>query len=1047
MRINVCNRFLLRVPILPLKNRALIPVNPTNEEMYAFIRSTMAIPVFRAAIFSASPVLFKSLTDCINVQAPVSTKTLKKLYASTLQYYLRAISRTTPYGLFVGVSLGIIGDKDDIICFNSSLWQPCVELDTTWLSKIIQAIEDSDDADSHILYSFNKNLYICGSRLINPHNAYKVYSDSFSKELTSIRYTVLIQKLTSHFKNILFTFSDLFDYVVNLYPDVSREKVRDIFSELRRKQYVISVLQPPLVNTVSLDYLIKALQNCNYTNSNEYFALTDLRDQLFSLSSKPIHSFPEKASLCIDTINTLDNSAKEKLQYNIKIKPYHNSLSKKTSDSLQKSLEELITFCWGYTKPTAINKFIFNFLDKYGYYKEVSLLEALDSVVGVSSKHAGVITDFCARERDPALQKVIQSYLLAKVLNTKTNRIDLTASDLQSIFGKNMSSVEPHSFSLDILCHPICSPTSVRFCFSPFVAAQQGLKTVRRFSRIFDANDVNGLKQCTDDIQNSLPADSILVECHESSNQPRIDNLSNGISSCKYSVTIGTNPSSEMDDLPLSDFFIGVDSNQKIYIVSNSLGKRIVFYFPNMINPMLQSDISNFLIGISANEELDFIYFIQDIANLPIPHMPEITYGPFILCREHWTLDINVQNYTFETFDRVFREKINQLHIPSSIEFGVSDRRMEYDLEDVIQRELIFKDALNNKSKQIVLTKGISPDSQFVKDELNNRYTSELVFSIYSNEQSERNNEPETSTSKILETRSPYKKNSRKYSILSPERIINSGVNGWWCFKLYYDSNTINQTISSLNSWCRHLIAEKKVRQYFFIRYSDPDSHLRIRLQMNDNYNSSHIVYDFIAWFDEQMDQHRVSTYCICPYERDLERYGGPSVYQNVEEVFCTNSILVGDYFSFNTSSNIERDVLFGLWVISNIFRSCGFTLNEQETILSNRFSQKSFRNEYRKQRELFISTVATEPVGHFNDPKYVISEKLTAHLESVQKYWMAINELDSRRQLTNSKHDILFSLIHMFCNRLFGNNNLERMTLCLLRHATHDIWARSLHA
>lgn len=1047
MKIKVCNHYLLRVPILPFSKLTSIPVNPTQEEMLAFIRNAMSIPVLRAAIFSASPEFFKSLTDTIHTQSLVSPNTLKKLYISTLQYYLRATTRTTPYGLFVGVSLGSIGDKDDIVCSESNLWKPCVELDTTWLSKVIQSIEDSPDADSHILYSFNRNLYVSGSRLINPHNAYKVYTKFLTKELTSIRYTALIHNLTSHFKDTLFTFSDVYNYVVSLYPDVPEEKVRGIFNTLQRKQYVISILHPPLVNTDPLNHLINALQKCNYASSNIYWALTNLRDQLSSLSSNPFATFPEKTSLCFRAINALNSSAKDKLQYNIKIKPYHNTISKDERESLRKSLEELITYCWGYTQSTSINDFIFNFLDKYGYYKEVSLLEALDSVTGVSSTKSSGHINFCTRDRKPELQKAVQAYLLSKLLNNNTNRIDLTASDLQSIFGNAKNTRNSHTFSLDILCHPIRSSSSVRFYFSPFIAAQQGLKTVRRFSRVFDADETNSLNQCTNNIQNSLPSDTILVEFHESSNQPRIDNLINGSSTCKYSVTIGTNPSSNMYDLPLNDFFVGVDSNHKLYVISNSLGKRVMFYFPNMINPIIQSDIANFLMGISVNEELDFSYFIHDIIDLPVPHMPEITYGPLILCREHWTLDINVQNYTFEAFDKIFKEKISQLQIPSFVEYGDSDRKMQYNLEDTIQRQLIFKEALNTKSSQIVLTKGIPSNLQFVKDELNNPYASELVFSVFSDGQYLSNHEQKSPSLSMLETHSPYKKNGRKYSILSPERIINSGVNGWWCFKVYYDRNTINQTILSLNFWCKRLITEKKAIQYFFIRYSDPASHLRIRIQLSDNYNSSHIVHDFITWFDEEAAQHRVSTYCICPYERDLERYGGPSIYKHVESTFCTNAVLVGDYFSFNPTSNTERDILFGIWVISSIFRFCGFSLNEQEAILSNRFSQKMFRKEYRKNRDSFISAVITEPVSYFHDPQYVISEDLSIHSESIQKYWKSVNELDLQMELTNSKQDILFSIIHMFCNRLFGNNNLERQTLCLLRHATHDLWERSLHA
>lgn len=65
MKIKVCNHYLLRVPILPFSKLTSIPINPTQEEMFAFIRNAMSIPVLRAAIFSASPAFLRVLLTAL----------------------------------------------------------------------------------------------------------------------------------------------------------------------------------------------------------------------------------------------------------------------------------------------------------------------------------------------------------------------------------------------------------------------------------------------------------------------------------------------------------------------------------------------------------------------------------------------------------------------------------------------------------------------------------------------------------------------------------------------------------------------------------------------------------------------------------------------------------------------------------------------------------------------------------------------------------------------------------------------------------------------
>lgn len=58
----------------------------------------------------------------------------------------------------------------------------------------------------------------------------------------------------------------------------------------------------------------------------------------------------------------------------------------------------------------------------------------------------------------------------------------------------------------------------------------------------------------------------------------------------------------------------------------------------------------------------------------------------------------------------------------------------------------------------------------------------------------------------------------------------------------------------------------------------------------------------------------------------------------------------------------------------------------------------------------------------------------------SSMDYAQAVLQADRDGVLTNSIQNIARSIIHMFCNRLMGNNAWERKVYALARHGTHDL-------
>ena len=65
---------------------------------------------------------------------------------------------------------------------------------------------------------------------------------------------------------------------------------------------------------------------------------------------------------------------------------------------------------------------------------------------------------------------------------------------------------------------------------------------------------------------------------------------------------------------------------------------------------------------------------------------------------------------------------------------------------------------------------------------------------------------------------------------------------------------------------------------------------------------------------------------------------------------------------------------------------------------------------------------------------------------ENIYDFAQSVRQADQDGRLTNSRLDIAGAVIHMFCNRLVGDNTWERKVYALVRHGTHDLSALFKH-
>src|SRR5439155_12200241 len=88
----------------------------------------------------------------------------------------------------------------------------------------------------------------------------------------------------------------------------------------------------------------------------------------------------------------------------------------------------------------------------------------------------------------------------------------------------------------------------------------------------------------------------------------------------------------------------------------------------------------------------------------------------------------------------------------------------------------------------------------------------------------------------------------------------------------------------------RGAVREEAATGWFFIRYADPEWHLRVRLRGDPARLASEVLPRLHAALQPLAEQRIVSGFRLDTYRREVERYGGPAAIEAVETIFCVDS-------------------------------------------------------------------------------------------------------------------------------------------------------------
>ncbi len=242
---------------------------------------------------------------------------------------------------------------------------------------------------------------------------------------------------------------------------------------------------------------------------------------------------------------------------------------------------------------------------------------------------------------------------------------------------------------------------------------------------------------------------------------------------------------------------------------------------------------------------------------------------------------------------------------------------------------------------------------------------------------------------------------------------------------------------------------------FFFIRYTDPDYHLRIRIKV-DNPNKFHdILFYFYSLTNVFVDLKLVWKIQLDTYKREIERYGENTM-ELSEQFFKIDSIYTLRLLHI-INENEDETVrwLYSLCAIDKILNAFKFELSEKIYLLQK--LSVSFGKEFGLNKGLKLQLDKKYSDNRLNirnfferkngNQEYITIYNLLDDFEnSITVVSVAIIEILEIHNSSISKNDLVSNFIHMHCNRLFISNQRthELVLYNLLYKHYSSVMARS---
>jgi len=1003
-----------------------------RERLTAFLER----PEIREALWVASPSLFdEGLPTWL--EKPDGKSGLRAERA-LMRYLVRMAARCTPFGLFSGCSVGTLAETDSGDTTgdgkeNSELrirlqprerYRRHTRFDMDYLFALAEELAGDESLRRELTFLTNSSLYRAAGRWRYAEG--RLDDQLRTYHLVAVESSPYLDAILERSRNGA-RLGDLAQALVADDPDIALEEAEEFLGELVDAQLLVPDLAPRVTGGEAVEDLTAVLETTE-AGREAAASLQRAAAVLRELDEAGLGNDPQRYR---QVGRTLEEELPAKVEISRlfqvdTIKPAAEAvLAGPALDELIRGVE-LLHKLRGAPQDEALERFRQSFTDRYGDRTEVPLTEVLDEETGIGF---GTVRGAQA-EASPLLAGLPvarpgddpqvtwgrrEALLLAKVheaVAAGETSIELTAEDLERLAVDEPAPL-PESFHVMGTVAAASEEAVARGDFRLFFRGMGGPSGARLLGRFCHADPE--LRRLTEEHlrqEEALVPDAVFAEIVHLP-QGRIGNVLARPVMREWEIPFLGRPAVDAEHrIPVDDLRVSVIGS-RILLTSARLGREVIPRLTTAHNFVTRSlGIYRFLCTLQSQGALGGLMWSWGPLDAA-PFLPRVTHGRLVLSRATWRIPAEeiekLEKKDGASRVAAVREWRERHRLPRHAVLAEADNELWVDFESVLSLDA-FLDAAKGRGPATLKEHLPASGELWVRGD-EGRFFHELLV-------------PCVRTSEPRPAAVPRRSEASVTAELPPG-------SEWLYLKLYSGTATADGTLREVVApVAREALAKGLADRWFFIRYGDPDWHLRVRFHGEPKVLHDEVLPRLETAAAPLLADGRLWKIQLDTYQREVFRYGGPEGIEVAEHLFWADSeAVLGIVLLIEGDEGADARWRLAVAGVDRLLTVLGLDL-EAKLRVSLRLREaytrefkaslplkKQIGDRHRKERKALEELLAAAPDGD-----HPLAPGLQALEGGARLAAPAAEELQKRAEqgrLTTGIEDIAPGLAHMHVNRL----------------------------
>ena len=996
---------LLRAPLLPANAVQALQLRMGSESLLP------KDPQVCLAIAVAS----RDLAAALERTRPTdrsATRIRKKLQ----RYLIRMSTRPTPFGIFAGVNMIGWSDTATDVAVSEGPLHTRSRPDMAWLLGLVAELEADLDIRGQLPLVAASAVAIYGDRAFL---AGRPAGAEVSVRVTSaVRAVLTAARLPTPLESLV--------DIAGQAPGATPEKAARLVDQLWTQGFLRSSLRPSLTAGDPMSQVRRCIEGIDSARATAA-ALDALRAELARWDEL---GPSERANLLpslfqrmnkLHPVRGLANPIQIDLALQLKGTGLHADVGREAAHAAQ-LLFQLSPFAAGWSQ---LDGYRDAFLAKYGHDRQVPLLEMLDPDIGL-----GPTSDHAWPTAASQAQSARGQMLLDLALQANRDRqlvVDLT-DELIASLAVPRPIPERWPQSVEISLFVVASrPEALddgefQVVVGPNVGSPAAGRHLGRFADLLGTRARDALDEVAE-IENRFST-AQLAEVVYIPERAHSANVAIRPAVRTHEIVFDTLPGvPERCAVPINELIVGVRSGRFVISWPRD-GTEIVAVQGHMLNPRNAPTPARFLLDAATYGQTPLMAFSWGPAT-NFSFLPRVQRGRIVLALAQWRLNPTALLGPRATtpFSEALSAWRTEWKVPRHAYLAVGDNRLLLDLENPDHID-VLRDELTKvpTGDSVVVQEGLPGPQHAWLPGPGGSHICELVVPL---------------TRHCHEKQEVRVDHSPKPGTATTATRLRPPGSDWLYIKLYCPTWRQDEVIAGpLRTFAEFATGARLSDGWFFVRYSDPECHLRIRFHGEPATLLGPLMEQVCGWVGQLIAAGVCSKVSFDTYEREVERYGGDGATEAAEAIFITDSMSVAQILHASGENSLSADELSLAIATTDDFLECLGLDPEARTAFYREVAAatRGGGDEYRKRtREL------REVLGRGPDAR--LARLMNTRRNAFAPTIGLLESLRREGQVQKPRHELYRSYVHMHLNRILGTDHRrEQLALELLRRTREGL-------